>query len=558
MTDTNGAGLSTTDSTTSVLATAVADAPVITGTAAGQNTTDVASVTPFANVAITERDVGQTETVTVTPNRTAYGVLSDPNATNDGSSVVNGVYTVTGDASAVTVALDDLIFAPTGNQAPAGQAAGTAFTVADTNTAGAMATDSATTVIVKPTNGLTFAPIIYNGLSFTNIGVTETNIGTVAPFTASPGQLQGVTTSSGAALGWGSFDAGAYYAGSSEVVNFAYTVSVTSSSSLIDTVGQLYEAVLFGPGVSLVAVEDVYDTTGHVIGTETFTGGVANSASMVLTEAEATVDVNITLTLAVDSSGTDSSFVYSGLANQSFGTIAAPATIDNGSGPNTITLGDGSYTVISEGNDTITGGTGTETVNASAAQSDLVYGGASQLVFIGGAGAATVLGGTGSDTVTGGSGPDLFQGGSTGNNVLTAGTGAATLFGGGDGDQLFGSGSGTQIFYAATGNETLSGSTVSGSNNTFVAGPGAATVIANPSATNLFEFIDGSAGGTEMVMGLSAIGQVNLHLSGYTSNDTGSVASQNNAGGNLNVTLSDGTQITFQNIASPLTNSNFV
>ena len=58
-------------------------------------------------------------------------------------------------------------------------------------------------------------------------------------------------------------------------------------------------------------------------------------------------------------------------------------------------------------------------------------------------------------------------------------------------------------------------------------------------------------------MGLTAIGQVAIHLAGYASNDTGSVTSQNNNGENLHVALSDGTQTTFQNIVSPLTNGNF-
>ena len=111
---------------------------------------------------------------------------------------------------------------------------------------------------------------------------------------------------------------------------------------------------------------------------------------------------------------------------------------------------------------------------------------------------------------------------------------------------------------------TSSGSSASGASDTFVGSAGNTTVVASSGAnnggsnpTNLFEFIHDSAGGTELVQGLTSIGQVDLHLSGYASNDTGSVASQNNTGGNLNVTLTDGTQITFQNITSPLTNSNF-
>jgi Ca2+-binding RTX toxin-like protein len=236
-------------------------------------------------------------------------------------------------------------------------------------------------------------------------------------------------------------------------------------------------------------------------------------------------------------------------------------TISTGTGNDSIVLGSGSTAVTTSGSATITAGSGSETVTAFG--SDLIYGASSKLLFAAGGG-ATVFGGTGSDTITGGTGPDVFQGGTGGNNSITAGAGAATLFGGGSGDQLFGNGSGAQILYAGALNETLTGSSASGASDTFVGSAGNTTVVASPGAnnggsnpTNLFEFIHDSAGGTELVQGLTSIGQVDLHLSGYASNDTGSVASQNNTGGNLNVTLTDGTQITFQNITSPLTNSNF-
>jgi Ca2+-binding RTX toxin-like protein len=229
-------------------------------------------------------------------------------------------------------------------------------------------------------------------------------------------------------------------------------------------------------------------------------------------------------------------------------------TISTGTGSDSIQLGSGSSVVTTSGSATITAGSGSETVTAFG--SDVIYGASSKLLFAAGGG-ATVFGMSGSDTITGGGGPDYFQGGSGGNNSITAGVGSATLLGGGSGDQLFANGSGAQILFAGAGNETLTGSSGSGAPDTFVGSAGATTVVASPSAANLFEFIHDQAGGTEYVQGFTSIGQVDLHLSGYGSNDLGSVASQNNTGGNLNVTLTDGTQITFQNITSPLTNSNF-
>ena len=231
-------------------------------------------------------------------------------------------------------------------------------------------------------------------------------------------------------------------------------------------------------------------------------------------------------------------------------------TISTGVGHDSLLLGSGNSTVSTSGTDTITGTTGAETVTASG--TDLVYGGASRLNFLSTAGGATVYGGTGSDTVTGSTGPDYFQGGSGGNNSLTAGSGAATLIGGGSGDQLFANGAGAQILYAGSGNETLTGSSASGAQDTFVGSGGASSVVASQSATkNVFAFIDGSAGGSVFVTGLNNINQVDLHLSGYGADNISDVASQNNNSGNLNIVLTDGTHITFTNVTSPLTGTNF-
>jgi Ca2+-binding RTX toxin-like protein len=219
-----------------------------------------------------------------------------------------------------------------------------------------------------------------------------------------------------------------------------------------------------------------------------------------------------------------------------------------GTGADTISLGAGNNVVTTNGAATITGA-GTTVINGSS------IGGS--LTFLGTGGGATVFGGAGSDTLSGRNGPDYFQGGTGGNNSIVAGAGAATLFGGGSGDQLFANGKGAQILRAGTGNETLTGSSVGGGSDTFVASQGTTAVLVTPLDSNLFEFIHGSAGGTLTAYGLTSIEQLDIHLSGYASNSLGGVASQNNSGGNLNITLTDGTQITFQNLSQPLTNSNF-
>jgi len=111
-------GSPTTNNATTVIATAVNDPPVISGTKSGQTVNDNATDQPFSAVTITDPDVGATETVTIT--LTAGGSASDANGTLSGTGLTRtgvGTYTLTaGTPSAVTTALDAVTFTPTAHE----------------------------------------------------------------------------------------------------------------------------------------------------------------------------------------------------------------------------------------------------------------------------------------------------------------------------------------------------------------------------------------------------------------------------------------------------------
>jgi hypothetical protein len=160
--------------------------PVISGTASDQPVTDTTTVDPFSAVTITDANAGQTETVTVTLFSPANGTLS-----NLGTGNVNdGVYTDTGTAAQVTEALRGLVFTPTVAPLPRGSTVTTGFMIQDTDTAGATASDSNTTVVA------TYVPTLVTLATFNGSGNGATPLGGL--ITDDAGDLFGTTEKGGA------------------------------------------------------------------------------------------------------------------------------------------------------------------------------------------------------------------------------------------------------------------------------------------------------------------------------------------------------------------------
>ena len=171
-----------------------------------------------------------------------------------------------------------------------------------------------------------------NNLSFTNIKVSETDVGTVLPFTATPPQPNGIATATGASINWsGLRGAGVYYANSTETLNFSYTVTATDGSSLIDSMSQLYTAdTILGNGVSLKAVEKAYDSSGILLGSDSFTLGATNASSVQFAVAQTSITVQVSLTLSISAAGSNMSELLLSTIRNNFGTVATSATASIG------------------------------------------------------------------------------------------------------------------------------------------------------------------------------------------------------------------------------------
>ncbi len=278
-------------------------------------------------------------------------------------------------------------------------------------------------------------------------------------------------------------------------------------------------------------------------------------------------------------------------------------------GPTNLTLGSGADTVTVLGQGTIHGGDALATVSLESADG-VYYGGQRAQTIVDKGGNDSVVAGAGWDTVfaqgtglhvQGGSGQTTFVD-LTGRNTFVAGSGGAVAFGsavgstyqagtsyfilvntGGNdtvnaplgtvGPVIFGSPNGVihldsaaqgAFVVAGSGDETINASAspagitffggdgpsdlIGGAdNNYFCASTGNCTMSA-AGGGDLYEFIDHYAGARYVISDFHTTD--NVYLSGYGTAPNSGIETEIVTNGTLAMTLSDGTQIVFQNVGS--------
>lgn len=147
-----------------------------------------------------------------------------------------------------------------------------------------------------------------------------------------------------------------------------------------------------------------------------------------------------------------------------------------------------------------------------------------------GSGATLLIGGTGDVLETGPTGD-------TGTTSFVAGTGNSTLLGG----------TGTQAqayFTNPLGNSGTVSITMNAGASSVIGGGGASTVIGG-AGNDVFGFVNGHAGGSEVIYNFSSADTLAFEGYGYS---LGNAPMETIVNGNDVMTLSDGTSITFMGI----------
>jgi endoglucanase len=264
-------------------------------------TTDAASVEPFTGIAITDAYAGQTETASVTLSAAANGTLVDPNAATDGSTILGGVWNVSGSLASVAAALDGLVFTPTPHQVAPGGAVTTTVTADIEDTSGNTAVAQSTITAAAVAAPITLTPATQK--------VATTNTASAEPFTgmtitdANAGQIETATVTSSVAANGKLSDPDAATDGST-VANGVLTVSGAPAS-----VAAALDGLVFTPSVN-AGTPGVPVATTVTATVKDSAGETASAASTITATAPPIIDT-IVLNMSEDHADGDAAFTVS-------------------------------------------------------------------------------------------------------------------------------------------------------------------------------------------------------------------------------------------------------
>lgn len=441
--------------------------PTITGTKAGQTTTNGAALDPFANVVVADQNAAATETLFIT--------LSGPGTLKDGagfsglgtSGAASGVYVLQGSAGTVTKELDALVFTPAA--AAANSSTETTFTLEDISSASTLTTNNVTTVtnsdaavasVISGTVGgqvvgidKTINLFAHAVISDANANSTDTVYVDVSSGTLRDGAgFSGLTASSVAGLY--SISAQSAAQATAEVDALVYTPAQTGSRSAtpvsVQFVVQNSAGIVTSNSTTSLTV-DPGPATGAV--SETVVDGTGiNLTSAVLAAAKAGLTGDQLTITAVNGSATLGNFsLVNGQLTYAASTSALSHIVANGSA--TDTLG---YTISDQYGDTATG---TVAITVTNPASETITAGYLLGIPVGLA------------TVYGNGGPDVINAGGLLNTIYANG-----------GNDLITAGSGLDTVYAGAGSDAI---TLAGSSNTVSGGDGWDTVTGSTGSTTI-------------------------------------------------------------------------